>query len=420
MIISRAIASAFLDGEWREDEMIVRLTLALGVRRPWMRKLARAALRAFPRPPGDARDLLARTLECSTDFAAAARDRLVVRRWPLPEPAMGRTPWPVPTATTLGELARVLGTEIDELTVLADRKSISRESAEHMRHYTYRWVEKRSAGHRLLESPKRRLKQLQRAVLDRILAHVPPHDAAHGFVRERSVVSFARPHVDRPVVIRLDLESFFHSIHAGRAYGAFRTMGYPEEVARALTAICTHRTPADVRAAAPPDKARARSDERLRTPHLPQGSPTSPALANLVAYRLDVRLRALGETYTRYADDLVFSVDRYRESFVTYVRSIVRDEGFVVNARKTRVQRRAQRQVVGGVVVNSHPSIARDELDRLRAVLHNCARGDPEAENRAQHPDFRAHLLGRIAWVEQVNPEKAVRLRRAFEAIRWG
>jgi hypothetical protein len=225
--------------------------------------------------------------------------------------------------------------------------------------------------------------------------------------------------------VRVDLQAFFTSVFAGRVYGVFRTAGYPEEAARTLTALCTHRTPSDVLASAP---VSAELDcARLRAPHLPQGAPSSGALANLAAHRLDVRLAALatfvGARYSRYADDLVFSGERdlirSAPTLVARIGAIAIEEGFALNFRKTRVMTAGTRQRVGGIVVNEKPSIARVEIDRLRAILHNCARSGPSSQNRDGHADFRAHLLGRIAWVSQVDRVKGARLRSLFDRIAW-
>jgi RNA-directed DNA polymerase len=127
--------------------------------------------------------------------------------------------------------------------------------------------------------------------------------------------------------------------------------------------------------------------------------------------------------YTRYADDLTFSggaeLARRPDAFLRGVDRIVTDQGHRLNARKTRVRRAGVRQSVTGVVVNERTSPGRREVDRLHAVLHNAVVHGPASQNRAGHPDFRAHLLGRIGWVEQVHPARAVRLREEFDRITW-
>jgi hypothetical protein len=160
---------------------------------------------------------------------------------------------------------------------------------------------------------------------------------------------------------------------------------------------------------------------------LPQGAPTSPALANLCAYRADCRLAGLaksaGAEYTRYADDLAFSggeaFARSVERFSTHAAAILIEEGFTVNHRKTRIMRQGVRQHLAGLAVNRRANVIRADFDRLKATLTNCIRLGPESQNREAHRNFRSHLDGRIGFVETINPAKGKRLRRLFEEIRW-
>src|SRR5262249_54718015 len=145
---------------------------------------------------------------------------------------------------------------------------------------------------------------------------------------------------------------------------------------------------------------------------LPQGACTSPAISNLVTRKLDRRLagaaRKLGWTYTRYADDLTFSAGAAAAGSLALVlarvRHILRDEGFAVNERKGRVQRRSQRQSVTGIVVNDKPGVPREELRRLRAILHRARTTGLAAQNRDHHPDFAAYLRGKIAYIAMIDP----------------
>jgi RNA-directed DNA polymerase len=441
--VATAIAGAFLAGEWEPAAMGRRAKRALSDRRRWPTDLALVVVHEYPDPPADRPRELARFVAACQAFT----DALPPGSWPPPRVRvwmaapgeMGPTRWPVPAVPDLARLATWLGVTPAHLDWFADRRSYERTGRdERLRHYRRRWVRKADGSVRLLEAPKRELKDLQRQVLHHILDAVPPHPAAHGFHPGRSVLTAAAPHAGRDVVLRLDLEAFFACIDAGRVYGIFRLAGYPEPVAHTLAALCTTTTPIDVRRAAPrapttrPDGAdqverRRRLLHRLASPHLAQGSPTSPALANLTAHRLDRRLaglaRRLGATYTRYADDLALSGDRSllrsADRVVELVGDIAGDEGFRLNAAKTRLATAARRQTVAGLVVNRHPNVARTEYDRLRAVLHDAARSGPEAANRAGHPDFRAHLLGRISWVAAANPARAGKLERAFAAIEW-
>jgi hypothetical protein len=170
-----------------------------------------------------------------------------------------------------------------------------------------------------------------------------------------------------------------------------------------------------------------RLGRRLAAPHLPQGAPTSPPLANLAAFHLDVRLAALAESwgarYTRYADDLAFSAGRSwrvgTSRVLDLVGQIVREEGFRLNDRKTAVLPRAGRQLLGGLVVNETPRVSRAEVDLLRAILHNCVRHGPRSQNREDRPDFEGYLRGRVGWVAQHDHARGARLRAELDAIDW-
>jgi RNA-directed DNA polymerase len=424
--LARALAAALLDGDWEHDAMLARVRHALGVERPWMHVLARASRSRYVAAPAGALGELAAWLSNQDAFRDAVRERRRVVHYATPKPEMAESPWRVPPLATTRELAMWLGIAHDDLDVLADRRGISRSSHDaRARHYRYAWIAKPSGGHRLVEAPKPRLRTAQRRILDGIIAHVPPHDAAHGFRAGRSVVSFATAHVGHDVVLRVDLQAFFTSVFGARIFGILRTAGYPEDVSRTLVALCTHRTPSDVLATALDRNAIDLA--RLRTPHLPQGAPTSGALANLAAYRLDVRVAGLasklGANYSRYADDLVLSGDRElaraAPTIVARLAAIAADEGFSLNFRKTRVMTSSARQRIAGIVVNEKLSAPRAEVERLRAILHNCCRYGSATQNRDQHPDFRAHLRGRIAWIQSLDPIRGSALHGMFEQIRW-
>jgi hypothetical protein len=304
-----------------------------------------------------------------------------------------------------------------------------RTDASALQHYTYRWLVSRKGKARLLEIPKARLKDIQRRLLHELLNHIPPHEAAHGYRTGRSIASYVAPHTGCAVVLHFDLCRFFPSIGMAKVRALFRTAGYPPAVAQLLAGLCTNAVPADFLSAKPAIARPARgSDDRVfLAPHLPQGAPTSPALANLAAYRLDCRLdglsRAVGARYTRYADDLVFSGDEVLERcarrFHVHVCRIALEEGFEVNTRKSHFMRQGVRQQVAGIVLNARPNLPRDEFDRLKATLTNCVRHGPHGQNRAAHADFRAYLAGRIGYVAMIHAARGRRLRGVFEQIRW-
>jgi RNA-directed DNA polymerase len=136
-----------------------------------------------------------------------------------PRPALRRD-WPIAEIASVGELAELLELSGGQLAWLADVRGLERTvPEERLRNYRYLAVPRPSGLPRLIETPKARLKEIQRWVLREILDHVLPHDAAHGFTRGRSVISQARLHTGQGAVVRLDLRDFFASIAAAPGRG---------------------------------------------------------------------------------------------------------------------------------------------------------------------------------------------------------
>ncbi|MEO6885268.1 MAG: reverse transcriptase family protein [Jatrophihabitantaceae bacterium] len=434
--VARGVAIALLAGPWTTQEMTGRVAAALGrtTAPKWVTALMVQILDAYRDPPYDRPRELTAYLQTRPAWALAWQHRRpprIVQWTPTPTVAVQR-PWPVAVLDDVGALARLLDLDIGELSWFADVRSLERHVTEPLRHYRWRTLPKRD-GVRVIAAPKPRLKEIQRRLLRQVLEPIPLHDAAHGCVRGRSVRSAVTPHAHSSVVIRADIEAFFASVSAARVWGVLRTAGLPEPVAHTITGLMTSVVPCEVWRAVPRTgdlDADHRLGRRLAVPHLPQGAPTSPALANLVAFSLDRRLAGLAARfdarYTRYVDDLTFSggplLRKQRSRFVELVAEIVVDEGMRLNDQKTVVLGSAGRQQVLGAVLNDHPTLSRRDRDNLCALLHNCAVHGWRTQVRGTTPavdDFRAHLLGRISWAGGLDPRLGDRLRGRFDAIDW-
>jgi retron-type reverse transcriptase len=429
----RLLALSILAGGWDKASLSKRLERSLDGGPPDPGRLAARLMFHFDKGQAPTRpqllDFLANENELHQRFAKRGdRQPALV----LDPPLMGELPrhmvtMPLPALATRKDLAEWLGLFDRELTWFADiERRQCRVSQSKLHHYRYRWIEKRSGSLRLIEIPKSRTKMIQRQILREILNRLPPHPCAHGFSRGRSTKSFTKPHLGKPVVLRMDLKDFFHHVPVARLGALFRRLGYPATVAHLLQSLCTHSTSATLAGPAFQTLPWLRR-KRLADKHLPQGAPSSPALANLCAWRFDCRLHGVAERfnldYTRYADDIAFSGSmellRLAPFLQGVIGSIALDEGFEINHRKTRVRTQAQSQRLAGIVINAKPNLPRAEFDRLRATLHNCIRQGPEGQNQLGHADFKAHLAGRIAYVKWLNPAKGERLRRLWERIEW-
>ncbi len=249
---------------------------------------------------------------------------------------------------TVDELARRLGITSDALRAVRPQ-------------YTRFNIPKRSGGTREILAPVPELKKLQRQLLRRVLAKLKAHPNVTGFERNFSIVSNAVPHVDKEIVIHLDLKDFFTSTTAKRIEQFFRAIGWNSDAAELLTELVTYKG------------------------SLPQGAPTSPRLSNLVNFKMDTRLTALAEKfdadYTRYADDLTFSLNRVAgevraNEIIHAVKEIARDEGYALHMhKKLRISRKHDRQIVTGLVVNKKVNLPRSRRRWLRAVEHHAKTG---------------------------------------------
>ena len=252
-----------------------------------------------------------------------------------------------------------------------------------------------------------------------MLEKVPLEPEAHGFVKGRSTVTNATPHVGQGVVLNVDLKDFFPTISFRRVRGLFQSLGYSPAVATVLGLLCTEAPRRQVTF----DGGAwwVAVGERC----LPQGAPTSPAIANLISRKLDRRLRGRlgkkGWAYTRYADDLSFSRKDFTRADLGFVhaciRHVVEDEGFALNPKKGRAQGRGGRQDVTGVVVNVKPGLPREEVRRLRAILHAAKKTGLSAQNREQRPDYRRYLEGKIAYLMMIDRAKGERFKAALDAL---
>lgn len=326
----------------------------------------------------------------------------------------------LPALASPQALAQAMGVEPGELRFLSFHREVARHT--HYRRFT---LPKKSGGERLISAPMPRLKRAQYWVLDNILAKVPVHEAAHGFLPGRSIVGNARPHCRQDVVINLDVKDFFPSVGFGRIKGVFMHLGYGESVATVLALLCSENRADELDVDGERWFVGGTAGQRV----LPQGAPTSPMLTNLLCRRLDRRLaglaRTMGFAYTRYADDLSFSASGEAAqrvgALLRRVRWILREEGFEPHPDKERVMRKGARQEVTGIGVNgASPGVSRQGRRALRAALHRMRTGGTEQAQPAYwqgQPASRERLLGYAHFVQGVNATQGRALVLAAQAL---
>ncbi len=228
-------------------------------------------------------------------------------------------------------------------------------------------IKKKSGADRVIQAPVKGLKSLLRS-LNLILQCVDtPHQAAMGFVPGKSIVDNATLHCGHNYVLNLDLKDFFHSFDRNRVKLGFMTEPFnlkneKEPLAFLLASLCTH--PLEI--------------EGEQKTVLPQGSPTSPSITNILCKKLDRRLNGLakrfGAIYSRYADDITFSSQHniYNdETFNNELKRIIEeDQKLAINPKKTRLQKTGFKQEVTGLIVNEKVNVQRRYIKQIRMWLY--------------------------------------------------
>lgn len=234
-------------------------------------------------------------------------------------------------------------------------------------------IPKKNGKKRKIKAPAEKLKHLQRRLADllnecfnQISKESNKKSLSHGFRKKHSIVTNARNHKNKRYVFNVDLQDFFPSINFGRVRGFF---------------IKNHHFSLD------PKVATVIAQTACHNNELPQGSPCSPIISNLIGHLLDVRMANLAKkakcTYSRYADDLTFSTNKKdfpdsiairkdENNWIAGNRLINKIEkvGFSLNTEKTSMQFKTARQITTGLIVNEKVNIRREYYKIARSMCY--------------------------------------------------
>lgn len=206
-------------------------------------------------------------------------------------------------------------------------------------------IKKKNGKMRTITAPNDYLKSCQREIMEH-LNKVPLSNSAHGFIEGRSIVTNAINHINKKYVLNIDLKDFFPSVTRDRVESLFQELNIPKECVELV----------------------------LLEDVLPQGSPCSPVISNLICREMDTDMeeyaKGLNLSYSRYADDMTFSGDNINRDVINDIYAIIRKHKLVVNKEKTTVLGRHKRQIVTGLVVNEKVSIPKETRKRVRAMMH--------------------------------------------------
>lgn len=310
------------------------------------------------------------------------------------------------------ELACFLNIDYKKLRLLTYHKDVVKYD-----NYIRYSIPKKKGGVRKIASPKKILKTCQRTILDEILSKIEVSDCAHGFIKEKSVVSGAISHkknLNIELLINMDLEDFFPTITFERVRGMFQSFGYSGYVSSLLAMICTYceRMKMMIKG----EVLYIKTSDRI----LPQGSPASPMITNIICKRLDARLNGLSSkydfSYSRYADDISFSfssdnlvLSNQNEINIGKVlgiaSKIIKEEGFNINYNKTKFLRKNNRQSITGIVVNNDEiGVPKKWIKNFRATIHN-AKKLKESGQTIPYNTIN-EIKGMTSWISYVNYDR--------------
>ena len=255
-------------------------------------------------------------------------------------------------------------------------------------------IKKASGSLRWIDAPQDKLKEIQKKILTRLLYQFRAHESAMGFIKHISVKDGAEKHLGNKVVLCMDVHNFFGSLSLFQVYAAFgymlkkltstkKSFSYSAEDLDLLVKLTTYKA------------------------HVPQGAPTSPALANIICRQMDRELKSIADkndlVYTRYADDISFS--HARKNFkitkvIEQTKKILSYYGLKLNKKKTRVLRPHKRMCITGVVINEKLSVPKYVWRNVRAQLHNLNTNG----NSLTKEDYQK-LRGKIEWIGLFRPQ---------------
>jgi retron-type reverse transcriptase len=215
-------------------------------------------------------------------------------------------------------------------------------------------IPKKPTGHRKLHAPVRELKYIQAWILRNVLSHLQSSRWSTAFEPGNKISENASRHVGQTYVVNVDIKDFFPSITANKVFQIFSSVGYSTEISWVLTNLVTFQG------------------------KLPQGSPASPKIANLVCHRLDARIAGYCQlknlAYTRYADDITISTSNraHIKGTIRFLGYVTGAEGFELRTEKTAVFGRTSAKKITGLVVSDEVRVGRQRYREMRSLIHTA------------------------------------------------
>ena len=253
--------------------------------------------------------------------------------------------------------------------------------------YEEKIILKKSGKKRFLTEPSSILKNIQRRILKNVLEERRLSSAITSYRKGYSLIDNAKIHINKKYILKLDIKNFFDNITFKKVYDVcFNEDFYPKKMGFLLANLCCY-------------------DNKL-----PQGAPTSGYISNLVLRNFDIEINNYclinNISYSRYADDLTFSGDFDINYLINLVRTLLKEEGFILNAKKTKILNNSRRQLVTGIVVNKKLNISKKYKKKIRQDIYYIKKYGLDSHliytNNTNNELYIKKLLGKICFVLSV------------------
>lgn len=251
-------------------------------------------------------------------------------------------------------------------------------------HYKTYQIKKSNGKLRDISQPSKQLKGLQLWLLNNILNKLKVSEYSKGFEKKQSIADNVKPHILSNCLLNIDIKDFYPSINSIKVYNLFKSIGYNKLISTIFTNICTFKNT------------------------LPQGSPCSPKISNLICWKMDSRIQGYvgkkGIIYTRYADDITISgiVPSKVINLLPFIEKIIKEEGFVLNKTKTRFTGKLRKREITGLIIYDNTfGIGRNKYRLIRSKLFNITKLQNSITQRQIN-----HILGWLSYISSVDNKR--------------
>lgn len=325
---------------------------------------------------------------------------------------------PVIFSTT--HLCEIIGVSYRKL------RSIANDSSKHYRFYQI--SKKHSNGKRQIITPLTELRKIQDYISKCVINKIQCHNSSHAYEKNKSIKTNAIAHVNASAILNIDLFRFFDSITEYQVFNLFYGLGYTRELSWTFSQLTTVHLPNEyIRTFNQHDYRSYRKFIPIGVRVLPQGAPTSPKLSNIILRDFDEALTniafANNLTYTRYSDDITFSGDVDSIDVLDSVKKEILKQELRINWNKVGIYKRGTKQMVTGLTVSNGLHIPRKFKKEVAKHIYCCIKFGVSQHlqkiNRTPQSLYRDWLLGKILYINSIEPSVAEEMLVKFGKIDW-